>query len=438
MAYFDSVFASEDLRFQAALANADALYDHQGTRGAQFEAEVRSIIESFLPAAYGCRDGLLASASVGTKQLDLVVHSRSVPRVFERPQLPIELITAAGEVKTRLTKEPEIRATAEKLAGAAAASPRRQAVPFFVLAGSLKEGLRDHARWLAGLVASVSSAPLPWPLWLAAFSFDKDGPMSALRVAASSPIRAVTAGGEILDGVVTIPKEQLSPSAACYLWIWAAIYAADAVHTMDFRFMRDAVLQACTKEGGLEVMFSPAGAAGDMAPMPVSLLLPDDQAAGTISAPAVPPAPDASKRIAVVEDGGRQEAVHSNRWVMLITLGSWVDEPDSWDESAWGGSAIATRRGYGFYPGMTEEELLNACRLFWRFNPESPTWRGIEYAVVAHEGRTQAVVRIDDFIGPFWGRHGFRGHVVTDPALTRELVGRKVPVRRNPVTTIEL
>ena len=84
--------------------------------------------------AYGCRDGLLASASVGTKQLDLVVHSRSVPRVFERPQLPIELITAAGEVKTRLTKEPEIRATAEKLAGAAAASPRRQAVPFFVLA----------------------------------------------------------------------------------------------------------------------------------------------------------------------------------------------------------------------------------------------------------------------------------------------------------------
>ena len=198
--------------------------------------------------------------------------------------------------------------------------------------------------------------------------------MSALRVAASSPIRAVTAGGEILDGVVTIPKEQLSPSAACYLWIWAAIYAADAVHTMDFRFMRNAVLQACTKEGGLEVMFSPAGAAGDMAPMPVSLLLPDDQAAGTISAPAVPPAPDASKRIAVVEDGGRQEAVHSNRWVMLITLGSWVDEPDSWDESAWGGSAIATRRGYGFYPGMTEEELLNACRLFWRFNPESPTW----------------------------------------------------------------
>ena len=125
-----------------------------------------------------------------------------------------------------------------------------------------------------------------------------------------------------------------------------------------------------------------------------------------------------------MDHADRAEQVRGHRKVMLITLGQWVVEPDSWDESAWGGSTTATRRGYGYYKGMADENLLNSC-LFWRFNPDSATWCGIEYAVVAYEGRTRAVVRIDSFIGPFWGKHGFRGHMITDPALVQNMVGRE-------------
>ncbi len=433
--YFEQVLASEDLRFQAALAKADALY-HQGTRGAQFEDEVRAIIRAFLPATYGCQDALLAPAGNAAKQLDLVVHSRLIPPVFEHGQLPIELITVAGEIKTRLRDKQEIRSTAAKLAAAAAESARTLPIPFFVLAGSLADG--NQARWLADLVASVTRAPLSWPLWPAAFSFDQRSPMSALRVTASSPVRAETTDGKVLDGVVTIPGDQLSPSAVCYLWIWAAIYAADTTHGMDFRYMRDAVRALCTKEGGLGVLFRPDDDTGALLTRQVALLLPDDQAGAAGHAPPGESVPGLSERIPAAEGAGAPERGHGGRKVMLITLGSWVDDPDSWDESAWGGSATATRRGYGYYPGMTEDDLLNACRLFWKFNPGSATWHGIDYAVVAHDGRTRAVVKIDDFIGPFWGRYGFRGNVVRDPALIQELVGREVPRRQNPITTVEL
>ena len=433
MSYLEQVLASQDLRFQAALAEADPLY-HHGTRGAQFEERVRTIVQGFLPATYHAQDVLLAPAGDTKKQLDLAIHPGWIPSLLG--QLPIELITIAGEIKTRLSDKEDIRSTAEKLAAAAAKSPRQNGIPFFVLAGSLK--YQNHARWLAELVASVTSASPSWPLWPAVFSFDQRGPMSALRVSASSPIRAVTTGGESLAGVMTIPGDKLSPSAVCYLWLWAAIYAADAAHGMDFRFMRDVVQELCVKEGGLEVLLRPDGENSEMLTRRVSLLLPEDQAASTIQVPVDMPRPDASDPRPTVEHAERAERVYGRRRVMLITLGSWVEEPDGWDESAWGGSATATRRGYGYYPGIPEGDLLNACRLFWKFNPDSATWRSIDHAVIAHSGRTRAVVRIDCFIGPFWGRHGFRGHVVTDPALVQELVGREVPRRQNPITTIEL
>jgi len=174
-----------------------------------------------------------------------------------------------------------------------------------------------------------------------------------------------------------------------------------------------------------------------MLPRRVSLLLPENQAARTIGVYAGKPE-TTSEGTQNATHFDEVEVVDGDRRVMLITLGSWVDEPDSWDESPWGGSATATRRGYGYYTNMPEQDLLDACRLFWKFNPKSPTWYGIDHAVVAHGGRTRAAVKIDRFIGPFWGRYGFRGHMVTDPVLARELVGRKVPRRQNPITTIGL
>jgi hypothetical protein len=70
---------------------------------------------------------------------------------------------------------------------------------------------------------------------------------------------------------------------------------------------------------------------------------------------------------------------------------------------------------------MTDEDLLNSCRLFWRF-PDSATWHGIEYAVVAYGGRTRAAAQISGFIGPFWGRHGFRGHALGAAWKTQRVV----------------
>ena len=431
--YLEQVLASQDLRFQAALAKAGALY-HAGTRGAQFEEQVLAIIRDFLPGTYRARDALLAPGGEIEKQLDLVVHPWSIPPLFEQ-LLPIELITVAGEIKTNLKDKNDIRSTARKLADAAVASRRQKPVPFFVLAGSLD--CKDHAKWLADLISFVSYSSLSWPLWLAVFSFDKNQPMSALRVNESSPIRAVTTDDEVLDGVVTISGQQLSPSAVCYLWIWAAIYASDAAHGMDFRYMRDEVERLCAKEGGVEVQFQPSHDTGKMTARHVSFLLPEDQAIATVHVPVHELAPPADETPAVGK-AERADPSRGRRKVMLITLGPWVDEPDSWDESAWGGSPTATRRGYGYYSGMANDDLLDSCRLFWRFNPESVTWRGIEYAVVAHDGRTRAVVQISRYIGPFWGRHGFHGHVVTDAALVEDLVGREVPRRQNPITTIEL
>lgn len=43
-----------------------------------------------------------------------------------------------------------------------------------------------------------------------------------------------------------------------------------------------------------------------------------------------------------------------HRRFMLIILGPWVEEPETWDESPWGGSGTAMRRGRGYYEGMTQ------------------------------------------------------------------------------------
>ena len=61
MSYLEQVLKSQDLRFQAALAEAGALY-HFGKRGAEFEEDVRGIIQTFLPATYLLTAGARSSA----------------------------------------------------------------------------------------------------------------------------------------------------------------------------------------------------------------------------------------------------------------------------------------------------------------------------------------------------------------------------------------
>ena len=205
--------------------------------------------------------------------------------------------------------------------------------------------------------------------------------------------------------------------------------------------MRDAVYRDLPAANGLPASYQGAGGSGELRPVAVSLQFTSDISSGSQSSvsaghkhlPGTNPKDDEGKEY-LEED---LPAGHSRRF-MLITLGPWVEEPETWDESLWGGSGTAQRRGRGYYEGMTDQKLLDASRVFWRFQPDSVKWKGIGYALVAHAGTVRAVLRIAKMIGPLWGRHGFQGHVVKDTEFARELIGRTVPMRQNPVTTIEL
>jgi hypothetical protein len=361
-------------------------------------------------------------------------RSSSTSGFFPAPfvsQLPISSLTAIGEIKLLLREGKSIKETVDKLAKAAALRSRVHPVPFFVVAGQSARS----TDWAVKLVASLArSSPGVWP---AVFSFDRDEAVSVLRTSAGSALRATTGDGDFLDGVITIISDQLSPSAVLYLWIWAAIHADSSPQGMDFRFMRQSVSDLSKEGSGLTVEYRSDTGGKERTVEGVLLVLPDERPGYTGIASSIR-RPSTHGDLPVAPEYDPIAVAPGPRRVMLITLGGWVDEPDTWDESAWGGSAQATRDGYGYRPGMSDTELLDAARLFWKWRPDSPTWDGIEYAVVAHAGLTRAVLRIDQPIGPFWGRWGFQGRVVKAPALVGALVNREVPQRQNPITSITL
>lgn len=440
--YVERKLASQDKRFQAALAEANALGGiHEASRGAEFEDEARSTVASFLPYAYHLHDGFLRPVDGLKKQLNIVIRSRFLPEFWQ--EIPVELITVAGEVKTTLSDNGrnDYLATAEKLASAAALAGRRQPLPFFVLAGVLKRST-GHAVWLASLVSDASAVAMDAPgLFPAVFSFDEREPLSVIPVGPSGPLRAVTADGEELVGVLSIAADQLSPTAVCYLWLWACLPSNEAPG-MELAYMRDVVYSELSAARGLDALYRPEGEGGDMRAVTVILQFADggagsaDAAAVEVSLSGESQTGDDDGEAALEDEPSAGQP--GRRRFMLIKLGTWVEEPDTWDESLWGGSGTAWRRGYGYYEGMTDQELLDGSRLFWGFKPNSGNWDGIVYALVAHAGTVRAVLRITKMIGPLWGRYGFQGYVVEDAEFVRELVGREVPVYRNPVTAIEL
>lgn len=442
MSYVERRLASQDKRFQAALAEADSLLGiHEASRGAEYEDDVRSLIARFLPYTHQIHDGFVRPVDGLTKQLDIVITSRFLPELLR--EVPVDLITVAGEVKTTLSSDgkKDYIATAAKLATAGALAGRRKPIPFFALTGALKRST-GHASWLASVVSEASAAAAGMlELWPAAFSFDEEGPMSAISVGACAPLTAATAAGEELSGVISIAADQLTPSAVCYLWLWACLYNNDDARSMELRYMRDAVSRELTSASGLAAWYRPLGT-GDVRPVTVSLSFTDDGVTRTAHPPPRYLASSArdvtSRKRAATSEKEQPASETDSRRFMLITLGPWVEEPEIWDESLWGGSPTSWRRGYGFYEGMTEDELLDASRLFWRFKPNSGTWHDIKYALVAHAGTVRAVLRITKMIGPIWDRYGFQGHMLRESELAHDMIGRTVPVRQNPITTIEL
>ena len=99
--------------------------------------------------------------------------------------------------------------------------------------------------------------------------FDDRGPMSAIPVGPSAPLSAVTADGEELSGVISIAAGQLSPSAVCYLWLWACLYSWDDARSMELRYMGDAVDRELSAVQGLAASYRLLGEDGDMRPVTV-------------------------------------------------------------------------------------------------------------------------------------------------------------------------
>ena len=58
------------------------------------------------------------------------------------------------------------------------------------------------------------------------------------------------------------------------------------------------------------------------------------------------------------------------------------------------------RAGSGWYDGMTDTELMDSVRGWWRISPTSIEQRGIEYVVAFAAGATRAIYRLDSVIGP--------------------------------------
>jgi hypothetical protein len=402
-AFLDHALTVLDHRFGAVLSKTP-----RTLADGPLDKRARTAIAAMLPASHTARP-------VGGRLPVGVLPVAAGPAV-------LGALTAAGEIKTWRRGRRGIVATARKVAAAVTSA---RPMPFFVLARKVPSW-----PWLADLVDEIDRAGAG-ALWPAAFSFDPARPYSVVRVTPESPLRAKEGGG-FLDGLLTIYEASVSQPAMLYLWLWAAIHADLPVHGMNFRLMCDAV-EDLSDTAGLAAQFrSAANDIGRDQNTDVKLVLPR----GLLHRPAPdrtpelgePPPPD---------DASTPDTPRGRR-VMLITLGGWVDEPDSWDESPWHGREHATRSGYGYRPGMGDDELLDSARLFWRWTPNSPTWTGIEYAVVAHQGVTRAVLRIGRTIGPFWGRWGFQAQIVDDPALKAELVGRQVPRRVDPITSITL
>lgn len=412
-----------DCRFGLALDELEDAY-HWGAKGARYEDSVVDLLSKLVPFPYQVGAGLLsADTAEDRKQVDFVVHP-PLPAVVLQGSATLlhpEWIFVAGEIKTNLSNREDILSTAKKLDRFAERSANGK-LPFAILAGEIKRS----PEWLRNLVAQISDECTH--IWPAAFVFGSGG-TSSIALGDQAPLVAFDVNETSVMGTATIPGETLSPAAVLYLWVWAALQKVSVVPTMDYGYMNLAI-QDLTSATPLRVEVRNGGIDSIATDVKLEMANFARRERGILAQSEV--AADFSRLLPTVKDSG--DPLASPLKLMLISLGEWVDEYESWDETPWGG-VVESRTGYGYRAGMTTVELLKAARVFWRFNPSTPTWQGIEYAVVAHAGITRAVIKIDRFIGPFWGRYGFQGHVVVDAELVDQLVGKAVDTRQNPVTT---
>ena len=102
--------------------------------------------------------------------------------------------------------------------------------------------------------------------------------------------------------------------------------------------------------------------------------------------------------------------------VLLVRLGAWIDRDMAMQPGY-------KRRGHGFRIGMTDRELLDSTRGWWRVSPASVERKGIEHAVAVHEGITRAVLTIGKWHQRAHGRRAFDAELISSGALHKAWVG---------------
>jgi hypothetical protein len=117
--------------------------------------------------------------------------------------------------------------------------------------------------------------------------------------------------------------------------------------------------------------------------------------------------------------------------LLLIRLRPWIDTS----------GFPPQRTGYGFRLGMSDRDLYNSTRCWWKVSPNRVEKLGIEHAVAVFQGVTRALYRIQSWEErPTLGRWGFRGHKVEKGKLYHEVIGpfgHRVPFpvySQNPIS----
>jgi hypothetical protein len=117
---------------------------------------------------------------------------------------------------------------------------------------------------------------------------------------------------------------------------------------------------------------------------------------------------------------------------VLIRLSRWRERDEEIEPGV-------RRHCTGYRPGITDQELVDGARAWWRISPSRIDREGIRYAVAVHEGITRAVMTIGDWTERSDGRRAFAAEVVTSGPVFEAWIGptgRHVPfvtAAQNPI-----
>ena len=119
--------------------------------------------------------------------------------------------------------------------------------------------------------------------------------------------------------------------------------------------------------------------------------------------------------------------------MVLIRVGRWRDMVEEMEPGVW-------RRGNGYYPGISLEELIDSARGWWKINPATSHHRGIQHAVAVYDGVTRVLMEIGSWTQRDDGRRCFVAMPVFDGPMFDAWIGplgKRVEfteAARNPIT----